>query len=80
MAGIEAAEDQVPGLFWMSADDVAKAAVEAAEKGKRAIVPGLLNRAGRDHRPAHAPDAGAAARQAGLEAGGIEGRCSSARS
>jgi short-subunit dehydrogenase len=46
VAGIEAAEDQVPGLFWMSADDVAKAAVEAAEKGKRAIVPGLLNRAG----------------------------------
>jgi short-subunit dehydrogenase len=45
-AGIEAAEDQVPGLFWMSADDVAKAAVDAAEKGKRAIVPGLLNRAG----------------------------------
>ena len=46
VAGIEAAEDQVPGLFWMAADDVAKAAVEAAEKGKRAIVPGLLNRAG----------------------------------
>jgi hypothetical protein len=46
VAGIEAAEEQVPGLFWMSADDVAKAAVEAAEKGKRAIVPGLLNRAG----------------------------------
>jgi hypothetical protein len=45
-AGIEAAEDQVPGLFWMSADDVARAAVEAADKGKRAVVPGLLNRAG----------------------------------
>ena len=36
----------MPGLFWMAADDVAKAAVEAAEKGKRAIVPGFLNRAG----------------------------------
>ena len=36
----------MPGIFWMSADDVAKAAVEAAEKGKRAVVPGLLNRAG----------------------------------
>jgi short-subunit dehydrogenase len=46
VAGIEGAEDQVPGLFWMSADDVAKAAVDAADKGKRAIVPGLLNRAG----------------------------------
>jgi short-subunit dehydrogenase len=46
VAGIEAAEDQVPGLFWMSAGDVARAAVEAADKGKRAVVPGLLNRAG----------------------------------
>ena len=46
VAGIEQAEDQLPGVFWMSAEAVAKAAVEAAEKGKRAIVPGLLNRAG----------------------------------
>jgi short-subunit dehydrogenase len=30
----------------MSAESVAEAAVEAAEDGKRAIVPGLLNRAG----------------------------------
>ncbi len=46
VAGLEQAEGQVPDLFWMSADAVAKAAVEAAEKGKRAVVPGLLNRAG----------------------------------
>jgi short-subunit dehydrogenase len=45
-AGIDQAEEQVPEIFWMSADVVAKAAVDAAEKGKRAIVPGLLNRAG----------------------------------
>jgi uncharacterized protein len=45
-SGLEQAEGQVPGLFWMSAEDVAAAAVEAAEKGKRAVVPGLLNRAG----------------------------------
>jgi uncharacterized protein len=45
VAGIEQAEEQLPGIFWMASDDVAKAAVDAAEKGKRAIVPGLLNRA-----------------------------------
>jgi short-subunit dehydrogenase len=46
VAGIRGAEDQVPGVFWMSSETVARSAVEAAEKGKRAIVPGLLNRAG----------------------------------
>ena len=46
VAGLTRAEDQLPGVFWMSAESVAKAAVEAAEDGKRAIVPGLLNRAG----------------------------------
>jgi short-subunit dehydrogenase len=46
VAGIRAAEDQVPGFFWMSSETVAGSAVDAAEKGKRAVVPGLLNRAG----------------------------------
>jgi short-subunit dehydrogenase len=46
VAGISGAEAQVPGLFWMSSETVARSAVDAAEKGKRAIVPGLLNRAG----------------------------------
>ena len=46
VAGLTKAEEQLPGVFWMSAESVAKAAVEAAEDGKRAIVPGLLNRAG----------------------------------
>ena len=69
-AGIEQAEDQLPDVFWMSSEAVAKAAVDAAEKGKRAIVPGLLNRAGRAHRPAHAAHARPAARQAALEEAG----------
>ena len=46
VAGLSGAEEQLPGMFWLSAESVAKAAVEAAEDGKRAIVPGLLNRAG----------------------------------
>lgn len=46
VAGLRGAEDQVPGVLWMSAESVAKQAVEAAADGKRAIVPGLLNRAG----------------------------------
>ena len=46
VAGIKQAEEQLPGVFWMASEAVAKAAVEAAEDGKRAVVPGLLNRAG----------------------------------
>jgi short-subunit dehydrogenase len=46
VAGLGSAEEQLPGVFWMSAESVARAAVEAADDGKRAIVPGLLNRAG----------------------------------
>jgi uncharacterized protein len=46
VAGLSGAEAQLPGVFWMSAESVAKAAVEAADDGKRAIVPGILNRAG----------------------------------
>lgn len=45
-AGLSGAEDQLPGVFWSSADSIAKAAVDAAESGKRAVVPGLINRAG----------------------------------
>jgi uncharacterized protein len=46
VAGLERAEEQVPGLLWMTPESVAKQAVDAAADGKRAIVPGLLNRAG----------------------------------
>ncbi len=45
-AGLDGAEGNVPGIFWSSADEVGRAAVEAAERGKRAVVVGLLNRAG----------------------------------
>jgi len=45
-AGLHGAEDQLPGILWMSAESVAKQAVDAAADGKRAIIPGLLNRAG----------------------------------
>jgi short-subunit dehydrogenase len=46
VAGIAHAEDQLPGLFWTDSAAVAKAAVDAAEQGRRVVVPGLLNRAG----------------------------------
>ena len=37
---------RTPDIVWMSAEAVAKAAVDGAENGKRVVVPGLLNRAG----------------------------------
>jgi uncharacterized protein len=46
VAGIEHAEDQLPDLFWMTSEAIAKAAADGAESGKRVVVPGLLNRAG----------------------------------
>ena len=46
VAGIGGAEDSTPELFWMSAADLAADAVEAAERGKRAVVPGAINMAG----------------------------------
>ena len=44
--GLETAEEQLPGMFWMSAEAVAKEAVDGLEKGKRVVIPGLMNRAG----------------------------------
>jgi short-subunit dehydrogenase len=46
VAGIGEAESRTPGLMWMSPEDVAEEAVLAAEKGKRAVVPGTFNLAG----------------------------------
>jgi uncharacterized protein len=46
VAGIGGAEDSTPGVFWMSASDLAADAVEAVDRGKRAVVPGALNMAG----------------------------------
>lgn len=36
----------VPNFVWTDVEDVAKAAVEGAEKGNRVVVPGVLNRVG----------------------------------
>ena len=46
VAGVGEAEESLPGLFWTPVEEVARAAVEGAEKGRRVVVPGLLNRAG----------------------------------
>ena len=44
-AGFEGAEDRTPGAIWMDAPEVAKTSIDGAHKGKRVVVPGLLNRA-----------------------------------
>lgn len=46
VAGVGQAEQSLPGMFWSNAADVARAAVAGLERGKRVVVPGLLNRAG----------------------------------
>lgn len=46
LAGVGGAEEQLPGVFWTDVEDVARAAVEGADRGKRVVVPGLVNRAG----------------------------------
>ena len=45
-ADLTDASEKVPEFFWTSPQELAKDAVEAAAKGKRAVVPGLINRAG----------------------------------
>lgn len=45
-AGMGAVEDRTPGMIWMSAEEVARDAIDAAARGKRVVVPGALNRAG----------------------------------
>jgi hypothetical protein len=45
-ASLDAASDNLPGMFWTPVEMVARDAVEGAIKGKRVVVPGLLNRAG----------------------------------
>jgi short-subunit dehydrogenase len=46
LAGAGGVEDKLPKPFWTSREDVAKQAVDALAKGKRVVVPGVLNRAG----------------------------------
>jgi short-subunit dehydrogenase len=45
-AGLGDANDKLPGFIWTDVDQVAREAVEGAEKGSRVVVPGLMNRAG----------------------------------
>ena len=46
VAGIGGAEERTPGFVWMSPAEVAEHAVNGAEKGRRVVVPGMLNQAG----------------------------------
>ena len=46
VAGIAEAGERVPGFVWTPVEDVARAAVDGADRGRRVVVPGLLNRAG----------------------------------
>lgn len=43
-AGIESIRNTIPEIFWMSAEDVAKAGIRAVEKGKPVHIPGLINK------------------------------------
>jgi len=45
-AGMGGSIDKLPGFIWSDASDVARAAVEGAEQGRRVVVPGVVNRAG----------------------------------
>jgi short-subunit dehydrogenase len=45
-AGVGDAESKVPEFFWTDVEDVARDAVDGADKGSRVVVPGILNRAG----------------------------------
>lgn len=45
VAGMSGVENNTPDALWMSAEDVAAAAIEGVENDKRVVVPGALNRA-----------------------------------
>jgi uncharacterized protein len=45
-AGVGEAHENVPGFIWTDVEDVARAAVDGADRGNRVVVPGLMNRAG----------------------------------
>ena len=46
VANLEAADAQMPGFLWDMPDDVAAAGIRGLERGKRVVIPGMLNRAG----------------------------------
>lgn len=45
-AGLGDVNERLPDLIWTDVETVARAAVEGAERGRRVVIPGLLNRAG----------------------------------
>jgi uncharacterized protein len=45
VAGVGGVEDRTPGAVWMSAEDIARHAVDGAKHDRRVVVPGALNRA-----------------------------------
>jgi short-subunit dehydrogenase len=45
-AEVPGVEDRTPRIVWMSAEDIARHAVDGAAHDKRVVVPGTLNRAG----------------------------------
>ena len=45
-AGLGDANERLPSFIWTDVEDVAREAVEGAERGDRVVVPGLMNRAG----------------------------------
>ena len=45
VAGVGGIEDRTPGAVWMSAEELARQAVDGSERDKRVVVPGMLNRA-----------------------------------
>jgi uncharacterized protein len=44
-AGIQEAAEGLPSIFWTQPDDVAEEAVKGLERGKRVVIPGVINRA-----------------------------------
>ena len=46
VAGLENSESEMPDFLWSTPEEVAQAAVKGLEKGRRVVIPGVLNRAG----------------------------------
>jgi uncharacterized protein len=46
VANLQRAESTLPGFLWDDPETVAKAGIEGLERGKRVVIPGVLNRAG----------------------------------
>src|SRR4051795_9196994 len=46
VANLEQSEAMMPGFLWDTPDSVAKAGIRGLEKGKRVVIPGMINRVG----------------------------------